>query len=64
MARTYLITRTSPLTPGMVADAGPGDSVYIDRRATERTDWAAMGNALMIAFTRGANVHMGGEETS
>jgi len=48
----------------MVADAGPGDSVYIDRRATERTDWAAMGNALMIAFTRGADVHMGGEETS
>jgi len=59
MARRYYITASSPVTPGMLASAGRGDRVEVERSAATRADWGALTTAITIAFTRGAVVVMG-----
>jgi hypothetical protein len=55
------LTKETVVRPGSVAALGTGDTIIVDRSATERRDWAAMAQALATAFVRGAEVHMGGE---
>lgn len=52
----YRVDEYRTLTAGDIRQAQSGDTVTVYRSAVHRSDWAPMSNAIMAAFTRGANV--------
>lgn len=54
----YRATGTGAVPAGMIANAGPGDTVRIYSTAKDRHDWAPIATATMTAFARGADVRL------
>lgn len=53
---TYRIHGSAAPAPGTIASAREGDTVVVYRSATSRHDWAALAQAAMTAFARGARL--------
>lgn len=54
----HVVRLGAATSPGSVANAGPGDVVRLHHDATRRHDWAAMAQAVMTAYTRGAELRL------
>jgi hypothetical protein len=54
--RVFGVHETTSPPPGTLAAAGQGDTIIVRYSATRREDWAAIAQAVMTAYVRGASV--------
>ena len=58
----YVVSENRAPTGGVLRFLGPNDRVDVYRSALRRVDWATLAQAIMVAYARGADVHLLQEE--